>query len=112
MRPRPDAMRPISRPRPERVRPRLRPNDLASRPHGPRGLNIPAEGPRDAKSCRGTRVETSSSMRPIATDAQLWGGQSIHAAYCYAIVAMVEQPGGQCTGSALLFLYLFTGRLD
>ena len=32
---RPDAMRP----RPERVRPR--PNDLASRTHGPRGLNIP-----------------------------------------------------------------------
>jgi len=33
-------MRP--RPRPERVRPRLRPmpNDFASRPHGPRGLNI------------------------------------------------------------------------
>jgi len=37
---RPAAMRPRSRPRPERVRPR--PNDLASRPHGPRGLNIPA----------------------------------------------------------------------
>jgi len=36
MRPRPDAMRP------ERVRPRLRPNDLASRPHGPRGLSMPA----------------------------------------------------------------------
>ena len=34
-------MRPRSRPRPERVRPRLRPNDLASRPHEPRGLNIP-----------------------------------------------------------------------
>ena len=32
-------MRP--RPRPERVRPRLRPNDLASRPRGPGGLNIP-----------------------------------------------------------------------
>jgi len=42
MTPRPDAMRPRARPRPERVRPRLRPNDLASRPHGPRGLNIPA----------------------------------------------------------------------
>ena len=43
MRPRPDAMRPRSRPRPETVRPRLRPrpNDLASMPHGPRGLNIP-----------------------------------------------------------------------
>ena len=26
----------------QKVRPRLRPNDLASRPHGPRGLNIPA----------------------------------------------------------------------
>ena len=37
MRPRPDAMRPRARPRPERVRPRLRPNNLASRPHGPRG---------------------------------------------------------------------------
>ena len=35
----PDAMRPRSRPRPETVRPR--PNDLASRPHRPRGLNIP-----------------------------------------------------------------------
>ena len=44
MRPRPDAMRLRSRTRPERVRPKLRPrpNDLASRPHGPRGLNIPA----------------------------------------------------------------------
>jgi len=30
MKPRPDAMRPS-------------PNDLASRPHGPRGLNIPAK---------------------------------------------------------------------
>jgi len=37
MKPRPDAMRP----RPESVRPS--PNDLASRPHGPRGLNIPAK---------------------------------------------------------------------
>jgi len=34
-------MRPRSRPRPERVRPRLRPDELAWRPHGPRGLNIP-----------------------------------------------------------------------
>jgi len=34
-------MRPRSRQRPERVRPRL--NDLASRPYGPRGLNIPDE---------------------------------------------------------------------
>jgi len=42
-----------------------------------------AEGPRDAKSCRGTRVATSSYMRPIATDAQQWRGRSIHAAYCY-----------------------------
>ena len=39
MRPRPDAMRPRSRLRPERVW--LRPNDLASRPHGPRGINTP-----------------------------------------------------------------------
>ena len=48
MRPSPDAMRPRSRPRPERVRPRLRPrpNDLASRPHGHRGLNIPVEKSR------------------------------------------------------------------
>jgi len=38
MRPRPDAMRPRSRP--DAMRPRLRPIDLASRPHGPRGLNI------------------------------------------------------------------------
>ena len=43
MRPRPDAMRPRSKQRRERVRPRLRTNDLASRPHGPRGLNIPDE---------------------------------------------------------------------
>jgi len=34
-------MRPRSRQRPERVR--LRPNDLTSRPHWPRGLNIPDE---------------------------------------------------------------------
>ena len=45
MKPRSDAMRPRSKQRRERVRPRLRPtpNDLASRPHGPRGLNIPDE---------------------------------------------------------------------
>ena len=42
-----------------------------------------AEGPRDANSCRGTRVATSSSMRPTAADAQQWRGRSIHAAYCY-----------------------------
>jgi len=34
-------MRLRSRPRSERVRPR--PNDLASSPHGPRGLNIPVK---------------------------------------------------------------------
>ena len=93
-----------------------------------------AEGPRDAKSCRETRVATSSLTRPIATDAQQWRGRSIHAAYCYrraavtwsvhpcglllqtrscgafgpstrsvAIGSMVEQPGGQRTGFALLF---------
>jgi len=93
-----------------------------------------AEGPRDAKSCRGTRVATSSSTRPITKDAQQWRGRSIHAAYCYrhtavawlvhpcglllqtrsngvvwqsmrpiAIGAVVELPGGQRTGSALLF---------
>ena len=45
---RPDAMRPRSRPKPERVRPR--PNDLASRPRGPRGLNIPVEGGLLSKS--------------------------------------------------------------
>jgi len=44
-----------------------------------------AEGPRDAKSCRGTSVATSSSTRPIA------------------IGAMVGQPGGQRIGFALLF---------
>jgi len=32
-----------SRPWPERVRPRLRSNDLALRPHGSRGLNIPGQ---------------------------------------------------------------------
>jgi len=37
-----------------------------------------AEGLQDAKSCRGTCVVTSSSMWPIATDAQLWHGRSIH----------------------------------
>ena len=42
-----------------------------------------AEGPRDATSCRGTRITTSSSVRPIATDAQQWRGRSIHAACCY-----------------------------
>ena len=42
-----------------------------------------AEGPHDAKSCRGTRVATSSSTRPITKDAQQWRGRSIHAAYCY-----------------------------
>jgi len=93
-----------------------------------------AEGPRDAKSCRETRVATSSLTRPIATGAQQWRGRSIHAAYCYrraavtwsvhpcglllqtrscgafgpstrsvAIGSMVEQPGGQRTGFALLF---------
>jgi len=36
-----------------------------------------AERPHNAKSCRGTHVATSSSMRPIATDVQLWHGQSI-----------------------------------
>jgi len=36
-----------------------------------------AERPHNAKSCRGTHVATSSSMRPIATDMQLWHGQSI-----------------------------------
>jgi len=46
-------MRPRSRLRPERVRPRLRPNDLASRPHGPRGLNIPVTVTRtDARDLR------------------------------------------------------------
>jgi len=38
-----EATRPIStRPRPDAIRPRPRPNNLASRPHRPRGLNIPA----------------------------------------------------------------------
>jgi len=41
VRPKLDAMRPRSKQRRERVRPR--PNDLASRPHGPPGLNIPDE---------------------------------------------------------------------
>ena len=48
---RPDAMRP----RPDRVRPRLRPNNLASRPHEPRGLNIPflTTWYRQHRLCRG-----------------------------------------------------------
>ena len=63
MTPRPDAMRPRSRLRPDGVRPRPRPNDLASRSHGPRGLNIPAQSfvtgaPRDFTS--GTEVDHSS----------------------------------------------------
>jgi len=37
---------------------------------------------------RETRVATSS-MRPIATDAQQWRGLSIHAAYCYRHTAVV-----------------------
>ena len=49
-----------------------------------------AEGPRDAKSCRGICVVTSSSTRPIATDAQQWHGLSIHAAYCYRHAAVVR----------------------
>jgi len=55
-----------------------------------------AEGPGDAKSCRGTGVATSSSMRPIATGAQQWRGLSIHAAYCYrrAAVAWSVHPRG------------------
>ena len=48
-----------------------------------------AEGPRDDKSCEGTRVATSSYMRPIATDTQQWRGRSIHAAYCYRHTAVV-----------------------
>jgi len=32
---------------------------------------------------RGTRVATSSSMRPTATDAQQWRGLTTHADYCY-----------------------------
>ena len=71
---------------------------------------LDAEGPRDAKSCRGTRVATwsvhprglllqthsssgvvSPTTRPIATDTQQqWRGQSIHAAYCYRRTAAVE----------------------
>jgi len=43
-----------------------------------------AVGPCNAKSCRRTRVAMSSSPWPIATDAQLWRGRSIHAAYCYS----------------------------
>ena len=55
-----------------------------------------AEGPRDAKSCRETRVATSSLTRPIATGAQQWRGRSIHAAYCYrrAAVARLVHPRG------------------
>jgi len=79
---------------------------------------------------RGLLLQTHSSsgvvgpsMWPIATDAQQWRGRSIHAVYCYrraavawsvhpcglllqtrsAVGALVEQPGGQRTGSALLF---------
>jgi len=59
------------------------------------------EAPRDANSSRGTHVATSSYMRPIAAEAQQYRGLTIDAAYCYW--AVVEQPGGQRTGSALLF---------
>jgi len=76
------------------------------------------EGPRDAKSCRGTRVATLSSKRPIAqmcssgvvgpcmwpivTDVQLCC-TVCPSTRSVAIGAMVEQPGGQHTGSVLLF---------
>jgi len=43
---RPISMRPdATRPRPDTTRPRPRPNNLASRPHRPRSLNIPANNP-------------------------------------------------------------------
>ena len=41
-------------------------------------VRLGAEGPRDAKSCRGTRVTTSSYMRPIAADAQSRLSLSVH----------------------------------
>jgi len=52
-------------------------------------VQLGAEGPRDAYSCRETRVATLSYMRPIATDVQQWRGLSIHAAYCYRLAAVV-----------------------
>jgi len=62
-----------------------------------------AEGPRYAKWCRGTRVATSSSTRPITKDAQQWRGRSIHAAYCYRRAA-VAWSGNPC-GLLLLGLW-------
>ena len=60
-----------------------------------------AEGPCNAKSCRRTHVVMSSSPWPIATDASCGiVGPSMRP---IAIRAMGEQPGGQRTGSALLF---------
>ena len=81
-------------------------------------VQLRAEGPRDAVVQRGPPRHDviGPSTRPIATDTQQWRGRSIHAAYCYrraavaftrslpiAIGAVVEQPGGQRTGSAWLF---------
>ena len=59
-------------------------------------VQLGAEGPRDAYSCRETGVATLSYMRPIATDVQQWRGRSIHAAYCYRRAAVVwsVHPGG------------------
>jgi len=50
-------------------------------------VRLGAEGPRDAKSWRGTRVATSY-MRLIATAAQQWRGRCIHAACCYRCAAV------------------------
>jgi len=63
-----DATRPRSRPRPERVRPRLRPrpNDFASRPHGPRCLNIPGCYRRSVDCVCVCLLDTTA--RPTKTD--------------------------------------------
>jgi len=73
MMPRPDAMRP----RPERVRPRLRPSDLASRPHWPRGLNIPGgstwQAPKPRRRKRGVRGAKGADAEDRDTEDVEWG---------------------------------------
>ena len=55
---------------------------------------LAAEGPRDAKSCRVTRVETSSFMRPIATDANR--NSSVVGPYMRLIATGAQPWHGDC----------------
>jgi len=82
-------MRP--RPRPETVRPttRPRPNDLASRPHGPRGLNIP--------------VSYSKSQRAgvlLAVSARVSDGVCVASEYCTAAAYVASRGPSADTAAA------------